>query len=414
MNCYILYNSADRCKLGIYWIQELSMQQKYISIDNLIAALIYFIAFLRMPFVGAYNDLKHLVLISAIIYCLYYFSYIDRKYLKINIALVVFVLWTMLSAVINRHNTVSWNIMSTATYFAFLLLGMGFSLEILVARIGYRNLVDIFFKCAVFTIVLEDLYIFSGRIVWQGDSTIFPLGSKFAVMYQHLILLCLLLQSTRTHVKLKKFVFPYIVFLILMGIKVDCVTGMVGTVMFVVIWIVLKRFPKFFTKPIAALLVELIAFSYIFLGVFIMNDERVVSFIDNYMGGAGTMLARVGIYQNAFPLIMSTPVLGFGYGTTYEIGMAMAGFSNTQNSLYQWAWYAGIPATIVILAIIMISFEYIQKRYLEDNFYDIYILALFYVYILLGAIEILMDQPFFTILGMAMISAEDKVLEKTN
>lgn len=389
------------------------MPKKYISIDNLIAALFYFIAFLRMPFFNLYNDLKHPILIFTILYCVYFFSYIDRKYLKINIVLLLFVFWTLLSAFINRNNTTEWNITSTAIYFSFLLLGVSFALEILVAKIGYEGIIDVFFKCALFTVLIEDLYIFSGRIVWQGDSTIFLLGSKFAVMYQHIIFLCLLLESTKTHTKLKKYVIPCIVFLILMGIKVDCVTGIVGTGIFIVALFVINKFPAFFTKPVAALLVELIAFSYVFLGVIIMSDERIVNFIENYLGGAGTMFARVGIYEAAFPLIMSTPVLGFGYGSTYELGMPLAGFSNTQNSLYQWAWYAGIPATIMILVIIMISFEYIKKRYSEDKHFDIYMLALFYVYVLLGAIEILMDQPFFSILIMAMISSEEKIFQKT-
>lgn len=388
------------------------MTEKYIGIDSIIATVLYFIAFLRMPFISIYNDVKHVILISVIVYCLTFFSYIEPKYKRINIVLLMFALWTLLSAFINRNNTVSWNIFSTAIYFVSALLGIFIALEILVSRIGFSAVIDTFFKCSLFTIIIEDLYIFSGLVSWQGDSTIFLLGSKFAVMYQHLILFWLLLESTKTHAKLKKAVIPYVVYVILIGLKVDCVTGIVGCSMFIAFLFVLRKLRSFFARPITVLIVELLAFSYVFLGFFIMSNEHVVNFIDTYMGGSGTMMARVGIYATAFPLVLMSPILGYGYGSTYEIGMQIAGFSNTQNSLYEWIWYAGVPAALLICVIILTVFGYIKRRYDENGHLDIFVMALFYVYVLLGAVEILMELPFFSILAMILISSDEVELNE--
>ena len=211
------------------------MFEKYIKIDDIIATLLYFIAFLRMPTIDMYNKIKIYILFVVLIYCIYNFSQIDSKYKRINLFLVFFGIWTLISAF--RMT----NPFSAALYFVFSLLGITLALEILVKRIGYNNLIKSFFRSSGLVIFLLDCYIFSGRVNWQGDGTNFGIGTKFAVMYQHLIFLWLWLSVTQENQKLKKVRFLLVPFIIAIGIKVDCNTGIVGTALFlIIICLVLK------------------------------------------------------------------------------------------------------------------------------------------------------------------------------
>ena len=387
------------------------MFEKYIGIDSIIAAILYFIAFLRMPLSALYNDAKIVLLIGVLAYCLFYFGEIDKRYKNYNITLIIFGGWIVFSSFINRHNVVSTDPFKASLFFAGALVGIAVALEVLVVRIGYDKIIDVFFKCSVFVNFVEDVYIFFGPVEWRGDSTAFLLGSKFAVMYQHLILFWLLLAKTWDRPKLRIVNILYVLYALIVALKVDSVTGIVGFVLFAVIVFLIRRSGGFFFKPYIAVLSELLAFAYVFVGTAIMSNEYIVAFIDKYMGGSSTMMSRVSIYETVFPLIAIKPILGFGYQTTYELGMQISGFSNTQNSLYEWAWYAGWPAAVMILIVIYIGFHNIQRGYCQNCYVDYFIVALFYVYVFLGSIEILMQLPFFSILAVAIISTDRKTIE---
>ncbi len=84
--------------------------------------------------------------------------------------------------------------------------------------------------------------------------------------------------------------------------------------------------------------------------------------------------------------------------------MTFSSFANTQNSLLEWAWFAGWPATIMICSILYVVFAFIKSNYMKEGRVDIFSLSLFFVYMLLGTVEILIELPFFAILMTTMIS----------
>jgi hypothetical protein len=388
--------------------------KRYIGIDQIIAVALYFIAFLRMPSSNLYGKGKHILLIMVVTYCLFYFPTIVHKYRQINFILVLFGGWTLLTSFINRSNVERTNPFYAAIFFVTALISIFVSLEILNARIGLNKLIDIFFKCAIFVVTAVDLYIFFGPVQWRGDGTQFIIGTKFAVMYQHLIFFWLLLEKTKNNIRYKKISYLFFLFLIFIGLKVDSVTGIVGGVIFLALLYLINNNKDKWVKPIVALIIQLAAFAYIFAGTFFMSNKYIYEFIENHLGGASTMMSRVSIYSIALNLMKLSPFVGFGYETTYEIGMQVSRFSNTQNSLFEWAWFAGWPATVLICAIIVIAFGYIKKGYDKRSYIDIYVVALMYLYMILGSIEILMQLPFFSILAVAMISGDNESVEQKN
>lgn len=393
------------------------MTKIYIKIENVILLIIFLIGFVRFPYSVFYNDLRVLLASCVLLYVAYNFKYLKKDYLLLDFTTLIFGMWVLLSGYICKNNVSMSNPFKGATFFVLALLSIFLGMQVIKEKRGIDHVIKVFTYCAGILALIVDITVITKiGIRTVGGAIGYIVGSKFAVMYLHIIVLALICMYMEDGKKKLKILMLYTVYVIGIALLVDCVTGIVGTLFFDLIIYIFRKYPYILLKPSVALFAEILAFSYVFFGTFVMSNEYVLNFITNYMGGAETMLSRVAIYEMVLLIIPLSPVWGYGYTTTYELGIKIGGFADTQNSLLEWMWQAGIPSAVMILVIIVLAFVYINKNYKRTQILNIYSIALFYTYIFLGSIEILMELPFFSVLSLAVI-VSDKVLtseEKVN
>ena len=381
------------------------MNQIFVKVENLILVVLFYIGFIRPVHWNSYVVTKNYAVLLLFVYLIANCNYLNEKYKKIDMAVIFFGFWVALSAFLNRNNVTMFNPIKSSIFFSLALIDVFVVLQIVVEKFGFSTVLRTLRYCSLVTLILTDILAWLNILVIYGQGLpLYLIGTKFSVMYQHLIFLSLWLFEDDYNYK-SPWMIPYILLCVLMGIKVDCVTGLVGIVLFWLFWWLIKSIPKIMYTPLAALIAEGLAFAYVYAGMFLMNTPAIYNFIENRMGGAETMMARVQIYEIALAVVSRVPILGLGYYTTYELGTAIGGFANTQNSLLDWIWQAGIPGALMICVIMALVFSSVKKQYRVYNLGCPGIVALFFVYVMLGSVEILFEIPFFMIVSMVMVSS---------
>ena len=83
---------------------------------------------------------------------------------------------------------------------------------------------------------------------------------------------------------------------------------------------------------------------------------------------------------------------GFGYGAAYKTSMLLFKYADTQNALLEWILQLGIYAVTVLVSLYVTIFSGIKK--MDNNAQIIPLVAIIYVLVFLGSVEITMDMNF--------------------
>ena len=114
-----------------------------------------------------------------------------------------------------------------------------------------------------------------------------------------------------------------------------------------------------------------------------------------------SITGRTNIYQMYIANLDGHWLTGYGYGNGNEVSVSLFGYENVQNGVLQWVLQVGIPATIGMIVMMIQVFRLANRCPLERRAQLMPMVALIYMYIVLGTIETTFNMAF--ILWFALI-----------
>ena len=385
---------------------------RYITISkhSLVLVMLFVVQFVRMPYSQLFSYVKYLFIIVMGLYILKYIRLLkSTKYMSINVWLVLFSIIVCSSSYINRTLVYNTNIFLTSIVFCVSLIESFFCLEIMIQTVSPAIVVKTIKNCALVEIVVIDILYFCMFDFLYIKGNDYIIGSKFSIAYAHLFAFVMYIVYTM-YIKRKKIIKCSILFLFscFMCIKVDCMTGLVGLILILLMCFIINKsefFNRTIINPYFLLTVIVLCFLYIFVADLILNNPYINNFIHTYMDEEGTMESRNKIYKLSLLALSKRPLIGYGYNSSYELGMAFGKFANTQNSVLEWIWQSGVFGTIIMITFVCSAFGKV-KRNCGKLYIVLPFLSLFYVYILLGTVEITFNSVFFTLLAFMLYFSE--------
>ena len=191
------------------------------------------------------------------------------------------------------------------------------------------------------------MIIFHSQFFGNGK---FLLYSKFLVAYLHMVLIVLYASKNN---KKNKFLFALWCLTIFICIYMECSTGIQGTVIMLILYLLPENFLLVFKNQFVAIAT---------------------------MIGCSVLL----ILKNA---IINIPVVQYLIISQYEAA------PDAQNGLIDWLISYGSIGTVVLLIIVFLCFVKAKKNY------NLCLMGMLYVFFILGSVEIVFDIIFFFVLA---------------
>ncbi|MBP3841963.1 MAG: hypothetical protein IK997_07605 [Bacilli bacterium] len=336
-----------------------------------------------------------------------------KKYLKVNILIILFAIIALFSSIINDF----YNFDGTVLYILkFINLFLFFEYS---GELGKnKNVIKLLFCLLLFYNLLTIFMLNQTQLLAYYHNYQYPFyATKFSLSYFFMIAIILFLYGFKE--SLKKRIIPKIILLFLcylslsMAIRVDCVTGVVGNIiLFFLLFIPFKSLKMIVrNKKTIILLMIISSFTLIVFFDVLMNIPLVNHLVVDTFERNVTLSGRNVVYQKIPDYLFSLKGLSFGYsydGVRRIFQNVMFISSNhyaydAQNALLEIWMYFGLIGSIVFLTLtkaIYTDFNNLKKA--DNN--EIYILA--FVFIILGIVEITYSFPLFLL--FAIINSDSK------
>ena len=94
-------------------------------------------------------------------------------------------------------------------------------------------------------------------------------------------------------------------------------------------------------------------------------------------------------------------LLGFGYGSSYEICRSQIGFADTQNALMEWIMQIGIIGSVCLIIVLIYAFS--KSKNLKNEKQWIWLAGYIYTLIFIGTVEITYTMYFFAVLVLIYV-----------
>lgn len=379
-----------------------------LSISGVICFLTFMISFFNTNYFANYNILKYISLVLIGLYVIRY-SYILllRKFLPVNIMLILFSIFVVLSAYFNLYRGTERNPFLAAIVFSGSLLEMFFIAEIMSEKENTIKMIDIYFKTAIIvTIVTAFIALFLPSFAASNQDA-YLIGTKFQVVYMHYLIIvfylvrCKLLGYRKTNVKI--FIILCI-WAISASIFTQCSTGIVGIVLLILFSVAIKEDKNILLSNRLFLSVTILSFAFIFIYSLILDNPISEYIIVNLLHRDLTLTSRTTVFSKVLNVLPGNLMWGFGYGSAYELGIRLAGVPNTQNAILNWIWQCGTATTILMVVFIFTVFNY-SKKYENCRksaaLKPLYILL--YIFIILGSVEVTFNNTFWGLLAALLL-----------
>lgn len=260
------------------------------------------------------------------------------------------------------------------------------------------------------------LFFFADMAEYFGGEwwTSFFLGTKFDVGYMHLFFIATLFSAffQKQTEKLKK----YIVFIFLIGltvystILVDCNTGIVSTIIFLIFMLMVRKKYSLFVKPQVFSIILLSTLLFVIIYSVILDSSIVKFLVQQVFGRDMSLTGRTNIYKMIVNIFENNIWTGYGYGINYNVSKALFDYDNTQNGLMEWVLQVGIIGTGFLIIFLYSIFFRISKAKPSEGI--IPILSFIYVLTIIAMIEISLDLFYFMAIGLLYGMALDEEEER--
>lgn len=375
-----------------------------IKLSTIIIVLLYFVGFstiadVYLPF---YGFIKYILLALIALYLANKFTFlfgnkIPSLVLIINILLLLLSFCLILTSLFNRSSSISTgDYLYRSIIFVLSIVESFFLIEFFAMHGQMQDIYRIFFKLTtLFNLLCDFIIIVYPQMVIKYEDVYF-LGTKFNVVYSHIFMLILYrLCKKSNHLLSNVLLYCACIWSILIAIMVDCMTGLIGIVIFIIMDILFKKKPKSITSPWKYLI--LIAFSALFVLTYniILKIPAIEYILSNILNTQNDLTGRGWIYSIIGKVLLQKPFLGNGYSSSYDVMMNFMHAPNTQNGLMEWLIEGGITSTIFFLLLVWVIFKMADKNWNGNGIAQVctvlYILAIF------ATVEITLNRTFYII-----------------
>lgn len=323
------------------------------------------------------------------------------------------------SAYTNQNPIIGDNPMR-ATVRVILFLVELFLLAIWIAETGKcKYTMNVLFWYVLILVAVTDVLLFTRTIVFfSGRYENYLIGTKFSVAYMHMNLLTLWfvrneLQLTRDG-KTKRFILFTVPFLLAVSIRIDCMTGVIGCLMLVVLFMMLNtRFQRkfvHFSSPVLLWLLLIGSVMFPFLAERIVSIPVITHIVENILGRDATLTGRLGIFRTFGAKISGRWLWGFGYGNGNAAAERLFRCANAQNAQLQWILQSGLLATLLIDVLMTLIIRQLSGSSRKRQIMPLMILV--YVYIIMGTVETTFNMSFFMWLACIFMHVNEKLEQK--
>lgn len=327
-----------------------------------------------------------------------------KKHFTMFFWLVLFAVLSMISAYMTKNIIPN----STTVYTTVFILAFFAEIYSSIIYACQRGIIDSVFSMysimAWGVLLLSDGVFLATKFVLQMP--FFLIGSKFTLVYQHIAVLAFYLlnnmSDSRSH-RLQWFLIAFFSgYTAIIAILADCMTGLLGYVFFVGLWMLYDVFHvKFYRimimpEVIAGLMILNLVITFSFEAI--IQYPAVESFIVEVLGRSATLTGRLNIYRNFLPLTKDYLVWGFGMSNAYTVCVNVFQYADTQNCILEWVIKCGVFATAALLMTIIHTFKCLSSS--PRNRKLVPLVFLVYAYLFMGTVEITFDMNFFTWIAM--------------
>lgn len=326
------------------------------------------------------------------------------------LALAVFCVLLVISMFANWHTNIGDSPLRY-TFRLLLYLVELFLLMIVIAETGRgKSVINFLFWYLLLITIANDVLMFTQIIRFVvGRYESYLVGTKFSVSYLHMNLLAMWMMKRYHNGGVKGisriWVIVAAIFVVSVAIRVNCMTGVLGCLMLVCLFAMMgggKRYRLFrFTSPWFLLLALVISVVFAFVADAVMQIPVVKYIVEDVLSRDTSITGRTNIYQMYVENLEGRWLTGFGYGNGNEASISLFGYENVQNGILQWVLQVGIPATVGMIAMMMQVFRLVNRCSAEKRAQTMPLVALIYMYIVLGTIETTFNMSF--ILWFALI-----------
>ena len=306
-----------------------------------------------------------------------------------------------LSAYFNRNTMYGQSPMRVTLRFVLYWMEL-FLLMVWVAETGRGGFVIRFlFWYTLILVAATDFLLLTKLMVFRnGSQETYLVGNKFTVAYLHMDLLALWFVKHDGRFlfwqKSKVLAILLASVVILVSVYVDCMTGLLGCI--VLIWLFASMDTPVQTKllrlnsPGLLSLVLLLSLIFPFVSQSIVSIPAVEAFLNNVLGRSNTLTGRINIFEVFIRRMEDNWLWGYGFGNGNVIAQAIFGYANAQNAILNWVLQAGVFATGSLLGLIVMVFRQLSKA--EESMKFMPLVALIYVYVVMGAVETTFSMAF--------------------
>lgn len=372
---------------------------------HILIFLSYWFVFIQLPyFPGNENSLliKTTSIITFCIVLIYMlFKLFKKKFFWVNVILFSFVLLMMMSGVSNYGSLNTVNPLLSSFLISIRIIGLFLMIEYLTEINQFYSLIVIYSRLTSIFVIFNDIIILIFPTLTSNMEPYYFIGNKFAVIYTHLQLLVLLL--VRKNVEQRNCYKIYIILLAFltafMALRVECMTGLTGLIIFISFCILIKVTQNIFYNPAVFFASLIVSSLFVIAYEIILRFPLIQNLIISVFNRSLTLTGRTYIYANLFQILKEHWLWGYGYGSSYEICVKYLHFADTQNGIFEWILQSGIfvTACIVILLLVIIN---LYKKSKERREYFIPVLALLYTFLVLSSVEITIDMHFIFLLSI--------------
>ena len=307
---------------------------------------------------------------------------------------------------VTNRNPFLANIVFCGVFIEFVLM-----LEVVSEQKGIRHFLKTASICAIVICAAVDILAFT-----VGASRgIYLIGTKFQVVYHHMLAVTLYMVSNENVVNNKKSVSYFKNNLMLIGlgiltiivsIRVDCSTGIIGTLVLLIFTWIISINRNFFARPVVFIGAILLGFAFMWGFDVVLSNKQIIALITVYLQRSVSLTGRTIIYSEMTRVMKGHWLLGFGYGSTYEICRSKIGFADTQNALMEWIMQIGIIGTGCLLAVLIYAFS--KSVDLKNENHWIWLAGYIFTLIFIGTVEITYTMYFFSALILIYILGVEK------
>lgn len=373
--------------------------------------------------IGAFSAVKLPLMYVGFVCLVTQIKTISRCLFKKNkfytfLALALFCVLLIVSMFANRNSNYG---NSPLRYTVRLLLYLVelFLLMTVIAETGRTQAaLNFLFWYLLLIAVVNDVLMFTQAVRFVvGRYESYLVGTKFSVSYLHMNLLTLWVASSY-HKRGRKGVSWWVVllaaaFIVMVAIRIDCMTGVLGCVMLVFLFMFMDksrntRFVKF-TSPWLLLLAMVLSTAFAFAAEVITQIPAVKYVVEELLHRDTSITGRTNIYQMYISNLQGHWLTGYGYGNGNEVSSSLFGYENVQNGILQWVLQVGVLATVGMVVMMMQVFRLANRSHPEKRSRLMPMVALIYMYIALGMIETTFNMSFFLWFGLVYMIANERM-----